>query len=169
MLMTQMANEAVDKVRRTEHRLLLKDGDDRLKGSKTLWLTSPEHHGEKQHARFQSICNLSLATGRAWSYKELLRDLWTQETAGKAKSYFGEWYQRVIRTKMAPMKRLARSLRERIDNIVTYCTHGTTNAVAEGINSKIMSIKRRAGGYRNIENFKTVVLFYCGGLDLYRR
>ena len=41
-----------------------------------------------------------------------------------------------------------------------------TNAVAEGINSKIMSIKRRAGGYRNIENFKTAVLFYCGGLDL---
>jgi transposase len=76
------------------------------------------------------------------------------------------YYQRVIRTKMAPMKKLARSLKERIDNIVTYCTHGITNAVAEGINSKIMSIKRRAGGYRNIENFKTAVLFYCGGLDL---
>ena len=43
------------------------------------------------------------------------------------------------------------------------CTHGITNAVAEGINSKIMSIKRRAGGYRNIGNFKTAVLFYCGG------
>ena len=114
----------------------------------------------------QSICNLSLATGRAWSYKELLRDLWAQETEGKAKSYFRDWYQRVIRTKMAPMKKLARSLKERIDNIVTYCTHGITNAVAEGINSKIMSIKRRAGGYRNIENFKTAVLFYCGGLDL---
>lgn len=67
---------------------------------------------------------------------------------------------------MAPMKKLARSLKERIDNVVTYCTHGITNAVAEGINSKIMSIKRRAGGYRNIENFKTAVLFYCGALDL---
>ena len=69
-------------------------------------------------------------------------------------------------SKMAPMKKLARSLKERIDNIVTYCTHGITNAVAEGINNKIMSIKRRARGYRNIENFKTAVLLYCGGLDL---
>ena len=162
----KMANEAVDKVRRGEHKRLLKDGDDRLTGSKYFWLTSLENHSEKQHARFQSICNLSLATGRAWSYKELLRDLWAQETEGKAKSYFRDWYQRVIRTKMAPMKKLARSLKERIDNIVTYCTHGITNAVAEGINSKIMSIKRRVGGYRNIENFKTAVLFYCGGLDL---
>ena len=44
--------------------------------------------------------------------------------------------------------------------------YDAANDVAERINSKIMSIKRRAGGYRNIENFKTAVLFYCGGLDL---
>jgi transposase len=96
----------------------------------------------------------------------MLQDLWAQETVGKAKNYFSDWYQGVIRTKMAPMKKLARSFKERIDNIVTYCTHGITNAVAEGINSKIMSIKRRVEGYRNIENFKTAVLFYCGGLNL---
>jgi hypothetical protein len=41
------------------------------------------------------------------------------------------------------------------NNIVTYCTRGITNAVAEGIDSNIMSIQRRTGGYRN------------GGLDLY--
>lgn len=103
----KMANEAVDKVRRGEHRRLLKDGYNRLTGSKYFWLTSLENHSEKQHTRFQSICNLTLATGRAWSYKEMLRDLWTQETAGKAKNYFSDWYQRVIRTKMAPMKKLA--------------------------------------------------------------
>jgi transposase len=59
-------------------------------------------------------------------------------------------------------------LKQRIDNIVTYSTHEITNAVADGSDSKIMSIKRRVGGYRNIENFKTTVLFYCGGLDLDR-
>ena len=70
-----MANDAVDKVRRGEHKRLLKDGDDRLTGSKYFWLTSLENHSEKQHARFQSLCNPTLVTGRAWSYKELLRDL----------------------------------------------------------------------------------------------
>jgi transposase len=89
-----------------------------------------------------------------------------QETEGKAKGYFRDWYERVIRTKMAPMKKLARSFQEPIDRIVTYCTHGITAAVADGINSEIISIKRRAGGYRNIENFKIAVLFHCGGLDL---
>jgi transposase len=67
---------------------------------------------------------------------------------------------------MAPMKQIARSLKERIDNIDNYWTHEITNTVGKGINSKIISIKHRAGGYRNIENFKIAVLFYCGGLDL---
>ena len=79
----KMANEAVDKVRRGEnsgeHTRLLKDGDDRLKGSRYFWLTSLEHHSEKQHAKFQSICNLSLATERAWSYKDRLCDIWVQK------------------------------------------------------------------------------------------
>jgi transposase len=165
----KLANEAVDKVRKWEHRRLLSEGDERLVGSKFFWLTSLENHSEKQQARFQSLCNNSLATGRAWAYKELLRDLWSQETEGHAKRFFNDWHRRVIRTNMKPMKKLAKTLKERIDNIVTYCTHGITNGVAEGINSKIMSIKRRAGGYRNIENFKKAIFFYCGGLDLYPR
>jgi transposase len=61
---------------------------------------------------------------------------------------------------MKPMKKLAKTLKERIDNIFTYCTHGITNSVGNGINSMIMSIKRRTGGYRNIENVKSFFLLY---------
>lgn len=45
-------------------------------------------------------------------------------------------------------------------NMVTHCTHVITNAVAEGINSKIMAIQRRAGSYRNIENIAPVRLMH---------
>jgi hypothetical protein len=44
-----------------------------------------------------------------------------------------------------------------------------TNAEAEGLNSKIMTINRRACGYRNKEYFKTAIYFFCGGLSLYPR
>jgi hypothetical protein len=56
--------------------------------------------------------------------------------SGKAKSYFSDWNQRNILTKPAPMKKLARRLRERIDKIMTYFTHRITNALADGINRK---------------------------------
>ena len=39
----------------------------------------------------------------------------------------------------------------------------------EGLNSKIMSIKRKAGGFRNAAHFTTAIYFHCGGLDLYPR
>ncbi|MFN5322893.1 MAG: transposase [Planctomycetota bacterium] len=58
---------------------------------------------------------------------------------------------------------------ERLASVVSYCTHGITNAVAEGINSEIQSIKRRVGCYRNPENSKNAIFFYCGGLDLHPR
>jgi transposase len=58
-------------------------------------------------------------------------------------------------------------IQRHLANVVTYSRHFITNAVAEGLNSKIMSIKRRAGGFRNPNNFKTAVYFHCGGLSLY--
>lgn len=33
--------------------------------------------------------------------------------------------------------------------------------------SELARHKKRAGGYRNVENFKTAIYFHCGGLDLY--
>jgi transposase len=59
---------------------------------------------------------------------------------------------RVIHTKLAPLKKVARMIKERLPNVVSYCTHRITDAVAECIHSKVMAIKRRVGGFRNVEN-----------------
>lgn len=163
----QLATKAVDKVRRAEHRQLLQNDDDRLTKTKYIWIKSHENLTEKQQALFEDTYDLKLQTGKAWAYKEMLRDLWTQEDTASATNYFRDWYNRVIHTKLEPMKRVARTIKERLGNVVSYCKHRITNAVAEGINSKIMSIKRRVGGYRNQQNFKTAIFFYCGGLNLY--
>ncbi len=163
----KLANEAVDKVRRGEHRLRSKAGDNRLAKTKYIWLTGQENLSEKQEAKLNDVFTLQLETGKAWAYKETLRDLWAHDTAAQATKFFKQWYRCVIHTKLNPMKKVARTIKDRLTNVVSYCTHRITNAVAEGMNSKIMSIKRRVGGYRNPENFKTAIYFYCGGLDLY--
>ena len=165
----KLANEAVDKVRRGEHRRLTQDGDKRLSGTRYLWLTSQENLSDRQQERLDEAYQHELETGKAWAYKEMLRDLWTREDARSATAFFKDWYKRVIHTKLTPLKKVAQTIQERLENVVSFCTHGITNAVAEGINSKIMAIKRRVGGYRNREHFKTAIYFYCGGLSLYPR
>lgn len=165
----QHMNQAVDKVRRAEHRQLLAGGDDRLKQSRYLWLRSQDTLSEKQAAHLEAIHHVNLKTGRAWAIKETLRDLWHHETMDEARTFFKDWYSWAIRSRLKPVKQVAAMLKRRIDNIITYCRHWITNAVSEGLNSKIMSIKRRVGGFRNIDNFKAAIYFYCGGLDLYPR
>ena len=145
----------------------MKDGDDCLNKTKYIWLTSFENLSGKQQELFDATCELQLQTGKAWALKEMLCDLWSQTSAASATTYFNDWYKRVIHAKLKPMKTVAKSIREMLRNVVSYCTHKITNAVAEGMNSKIMSIKRRVGGFRNRQNFKTAIFFYCGGLSRY--
>ena len=163
----KLATEAVDKVRRQENRELKRAEDKRLTGTRFLWIKSQENLTEKQQSRFDKVFSQKLRTSKAWFYKELLRDLWNHDSAAQATGYFKSWYRSVIHTKLDPMKKVARTIKDRLQNVVTYCTHGITNAVAEGINSKIQAVKRRVGGYRNRNNFKIAIYFYCGGLNLY--
>ncbi len=165
----KLVTEAVDRVRRIENKILLREGDDRLKGTRFLWLTSQDNLTDQQKERFDAAYHRQLNTGKAWAYKEMLRELWDHSTVASAKDWFTQWYRRVIHTNLAPLKKVARTIRERIDHVVSYCKHEITNAVAEGINSKVQSIKRRVGGFRNRENYKTAIYFYCGGLDLHPR
>ena len=165
----QLATKAVDQVRRREHKRLQGEGDDRLTHSRYVWLKSQENLTENQRDLFNAIYTQQLETGKAWAYKEMLRDLWHHDDSASATTYFKDWYTRVIHTKLEPMKTVARTIKERLPNVVSYCRHRITNAVAEGMNSKIMSIKRRVGGFRNVQNFKTAIFFHCGGLDLYPR
>ncbi|QDU88390.1 Transposase [Pirellulimonas nuda] len=163
----QLATTAVDQVRRGEHRLLGRGETSPLTKTRYLWLTSLENLNEKQRGLLDEVCEQNLQTGKAWAYKEMLRDLWHHADAASATDYFKDWYKRVIHTKLAPIKKVARTIKQRLANVMSYCTHGITNAVAEGVNSKIMAIKRRVGGYRNKQHFKTAIFFYCGGLNLY--
>lgn len=158
--------EAVNDVRKAEHRALLQAGDKTLSGTKYLFLTSQENLSEKKRKQMASLPVTVLKTGRAWGLKESLRDLWHNATPTAARAYFDRWYSWAIRSRLDPVKKVARMIHRRLANVVSYCTHQITNAVAEGLNSKIMSLKRRASGFRNPASFKTAIYFYCGGLDM---
>jgi transposase len=163
----QHMTQAVDQVRKAENRQLSLEGDERLKKTKYLWLTTEENLSEKQRPRFAELRESDLRTARAWGIKENLRNLWSYASPGWAKRFFGQWYRWARRSRLEPVRKVAAMIQRRLENVVTYCEHFVTNAVAEGLNSKIMSIKRRAGGFRNAENFKTAIYFHCGGLSLY--
>ena len=81
--------------------------------------------------------------------------------------FWKQWNSWATHSRLEPVKEVARMIKDHLPNIMTYFTHRITNAVAEGLNSKIQTIKQRACGYRNPDHFKTAIMFHCGGLQLY--
>jgi transposase len=165
-LMTHMG-KAVDEVRKKEHRALQKLGDETLTGSKYLWLYSEENLPERHQERFSALKEMNLKTARAWAIKESFRDLWSYTHRGWAYRHFKKWYFWATHSRLEPVIEKARMMHKYIHNILTYFAHPITNAVSEGLNSKIQTIKKMAYGFRNREHFKTAIYFHCGGLQLY--
>jgi transposase len=159
-------NEAVDLVRRQDHRKLLKQKDTRLTGTKFLWLKGMEHLSDESLAELEYLKMTELNVAQAWSLKELFRHFWTRRDRTFANSYFEFWYREAIKSGLKAIQSVARMLKKHLPNILTYFECYITNAVSEGINSKIQTIKANARGFRNFENYRTSILFFCGKLDL---
>ncbi len=160
-------NDAVDKVRRRENKLLRADGDERLVGSKYMWLYGAENLPDKYEVDFAALRSSNLKTARAWAIKESLRQLWKQRSRAAGERWWHRWYGWAIRSRLEPVKKVAAMVKRHLPNVLTYFKHRITNAGSEAINSVIQMLKKRAFGYRNFENFRTTVLFHCGGLSLY--
>jgi transposase len=159
--------KAVDQVRKQEHRKLKENGFETLTGSKYLWLYSKENLPDIHRDRFESLRGMHLKTARAWALKESFRDLWGYKRAGWAIRHFKKWFFWATHSRLKPVIEKAYMFRKYLGQILTYFRHRITNAVSEGINSKIETIRKKACGFRNREHFKTAIYFHCGGLNLY--
>ena len=91
----------------------------------------------------------------------------TYQQEGWARRFFKDWFGWVSRSRLKPMVAVAQLLKRHLPNLQTYLKHRITNAVTEGLNSKIQSLKSAARGFRNFQNYRTRILFFCGKLDLY--
>jgi transposase len=134
--------EAVDSVRKAEHRILQAEGDNTLKGTKYFWLFSEENVPERYAERFDRLKRLHLKTARAWTIKECLRDLWNYQHKDDARRHFQDWYSWAIRSRLKPVATVARMINAHLENVLTFCEHRITNATIEGLNSKIQTVKK---------------------------
>jgi transposase len=159
--------EAVDKVRRQEHKELLAQGDETLKGTRQLWLYNPQNFSPEQAEEFSALKDLQLKVARAWAAKELFSKFWEYQEGGWARRFFKDWFGWVSRSRLKPVVEVAQMLKRHLENLLTYLRHHITNAVTEGLNSKIQSLKSAARGFRNFRNYRIRILFFCGKLNLY--
>lgn len=162
-------SDAVDKVRRVERKAQAQVGDRRLVGTKHDWLRNPENFSRSDWIKFKPLRESKLKTARAWALKEAGMALFSYSYRKAARRYFKWWYYWASHSRLAPMVAVAKMLKSRITNVLTYFSHRITNAMSESLNAKIQWVKYTARGFRNMDNFKTAIYFHCGGLDMLPR
>lgn len=136
----------------------------------------PWHLGNVASAGATSWCSRKSASYLDVYSARFQLDVWLSGPARRSRALSVErrTFDRIYGKENVPDNRVdhfaslhAKVVKSRLHNILNYYAHGITNAVSEGINFAIQTIKKRAGRYRNVENFKTAIYFHCGGLDLY--
>ena len=158
--------KAVNDVRKREHREMMAEGDETLKGTKYDWLRSSANIDNRSRRSFMEIAQSALKTARAWALKEIAHGLWQYIYVGIAQKEWSQLLSRMARSRLDPMVKLAKSLREHLWMIINAIRLDANSGNAEGNNSRIQKVKRMACGFRNTENFKMAVYFHLGGLDM---
>jgi len=159
--------EAVDKVRRQEHKALMSEGYEDLKGSKYDWLYNPKNMTHEQKRRFKVLRESTLKTARAWAIKEMAMSLWHYVSKTWASKGWQQWLSWAMRSRLEPIKEVAKTIKTHLWGILNAIVLKVSNGPAEGLNSRIKMIKVRSRGFRNKARFANAIYFHLGGLDLY--
>ncbi len=159
--------DAVDKVRKQEHKALMSEGWEDLKGSKYDWLTNRVNLSRKRQRSFKLLRESTLKTARAWAIKDLAMRLWHYVSRTWAEKGWKLWYSWAIRSRLEPIKKVAKTIKKHLWGILNAIILKVTNGPAESINSRIKMIKIRARGFRNKARYRNAIYFHLGGLNLY--
>jgi transposase len=160
-------SKAIDEIRAEEARRLKQDGyEPVLKHSRWCLLKRPENMTEKQTVKLAELLKYNLRSVRAYLLKEEFQRFWEYATAGWAAKFLDEWCRRTMRSKLEPMKRVARMLRTHRELILNWFrASGEISAgVVEGLNNKAKLTTKKAYGFRTLNALKIALYHQLGEL-----
>ena len=156
------ASDALDQTRRLEQR-----DDPSLKGLRWTLLKDRNRLSAEARADLDSLITqaTSKRTARAWLYREHLRDILDRKQINVVTAMLRQWCTNVMRSRVAPMKEVARMIRKHFDGIVAWTQTRQTNGFIEALNGLFQAAKRKARGYTRFATMRTVLFLIAGRLD----
>ena len=152
----------LDKVRRREVKQ-----HDSLKNSRFVLLKNKENLTEKQQIIFKHIQSANYQVSKAWQTRENFRDIFGSSSTAEALSLFIKWGDSVLKTKIKEVIKVAKMFNQHLEGVCNALVQTFSNAMAERLNGKIQVVKATGRGYRTFKNFRSAILFFHGGLNLY--
>jgi len=150
---TMHLNQAVDQVRRAESgrlRATASTQTTRLKDLRWKLRRRGSWVRGKARAQLDALATSKLVTAQAWILKETFPPFWCYRSLTWAGYFLKVWTQRALRSRLEPMKKVARMLRSHQDLFLNWfrAKGELSSGAVEGLNNKIQVVTRRAYGFR---------------------
>ncbi len=156
------ASTAVDQMRRIEQRT-----DPSLKGLRWTLLKDRARLTDEGRADLDALIAQAATkrTARAWLYREHLREILDRKQINVVSAMLNQWCTNVLRSKVEPMRDVARMIRNHFDGIVAWTQTRQANGFIEALNGLFQAAKRKARGYTRFATMRTVLFLIAGKLD----
>ena len=156
------ASHALDLTRRAEQKR-----DPELKGLRWALLKDRRALSPSRRADLDALRQhlTTKRTARAWQYREDLRQILNRKQINVVRDMLWQWCTNVMRSKVEPMKDVARMIRAHLEGIVAWARTRMTNGFLEALNGLFQAAKRKARGYRRLSTIRTIIFLIAGKLD----
>jgi transposase len=160
-------NKAIDEVRAEEHKKIIKDGyEPILKNSRWCLLKRKENLTDNQQVKLQDLLAYNLKSVRAYLLKEDFQGFWEYVSPAWAGKFLDQWCTRVMRSKIEPMKKVAKTLRSHRELILNWfkAKKAFSSGVVEGLNNKVKLTIRKSYGFRTFKCTEIALYHVLGNL-----
>jgi transposase len=163
----QHLNKAIDEVRASEARQMKADGfEPLLKHSRWCLLKRPENRTDTQKVKLADLLRYNLRTVRAFLLKEDFQQFWTYTSPYWAGQFMDAWCRQTMRSRIAPMKKVARMLRGHRELLLNWfrAKKQISAGIVEGFNNKAKVTTRKAYGFRTFRAAEVALYHTLGAL-----
>jgi transposase len=159
-------NTAMDEVRKEEWREVSKKEKKALKGVRWLLFRHSKTRSKRDSRTINKLRRANNRIYRAWLLKDEFEHFWEYAYPGSAEKFLKRWMTRALKSRLEPIRRFVRTVREYQEHILPYIETGLTNAKAEGINRIIGIVKNRASGFETCQALTDMIYLTVGDLDI---
>ena len=156
----KIVNKAVDEVRAKEAKI-----NEKIRNCKYALLKKPENLTAKQKTTLDGILAEYTQSGEAYRFKLAFQDLFKLPSKTEAELYLTDWITSVQKSTVPQMKKLAKSIKRHWNGILNWFDNKISNGKVEALNCGIQNLKRRAKGFRTLDNFKVLIYLVMGRLS----
>ncbi len=160
-------NLALDEVRASEARRLVEDGyEPVLKKSRWCLLKRSENLTPKQRVKLRDVLRYNLQSVRAYLFKEYFQQFWDYDSPTWAGKFLDQWCTEVMRSKIEPLKKFARTVRSHRELLLNYfrARKAFSSGIVEGLNNKAKVTMRKAYGFRTFRMLELALYHVLGKL-----